>query len=145
MFKKMVCVIFLMISAVACSGAHKGYVEPGTQSDLEANVGDHILFAFNSSMLDSEANEVLGKQVGWLQKYSYVNVIIEGRCDERGTREYNLALGEKRSNSAKQFLVAAGINASRIKTISYGKERPAVLGSDEEAWRENRRATAVVN
>ena len=120
-------------------------VEPGTQSDLEANVGDYVLFSFDSSSLDSEANETLSKQVDWLKKYSFVNVIIEGRCDERGTREYNLALGERRANSSKQFLISSGINASRIKTISYGKERPIVMGSDEYAWKENRRSSTVVD
>lgn len=145
MLKRVLCVVFLLVSAAACSGMHKGNVSPGSQGDLEANVGDHVLFAFNSAMTDSEATEVLSRQVDWLKKYSNVNVIIEGRCDERGTREYNLALGEKRANAAAQFLTSAGISASRIKTISFGKERPVVMGSDEEAWRENRRATTVVN
>lgn len=145
MLKKLFCIAFLAISATACSGMHKGDIKPGTQADLEANVGDHVLFALDSSMLDSEANEILARQVDWLKKYSNVNVIIEGRCDERGTREYNLALGERRASSAAQYLVSAGISADRIKTLSYGKERPVVLGSDEEAWRENRRSTTVVN
>lgn len=145
MLKRIFCVVFLLVSAAACSGMHKGYVTPGSQGDLEANVGDHVLFAFDSSVTDSEAVEVLSRQVDWLKKYSNVNVIIEGRCDERGTREYNLALGEKRANAAAQYLASAGIHSSRIKTISYGKERPVVLGSDEEAWRENRRSTTVVN
>ena len=145
MLKKLMCVVLIMLSAAACSGTRHGKVEPGTQSDLEANVGDYVLFSFDSSSLDSEANETLSKQVDWLKKYSFVNVIIEGRCDERGTREYNLELGERRANSAKQFLISSGINASRIKTISYGKERPIVMGSDEYAWKENRRSSTVVD
>jgi peptidoglycan-associated lipoprotein len=145
MFKKLICVVFIMLSAAACSSARHGKVEPGTQSDLEANVGDYVLFSFDSSSLEYEANETLAKQVDWLKKYSFVNVIIEGRCDERGTREYNLALGERRANSARQFLISSGISPSRIKTISYGKERPIVMGSDEYAWKENRRASTVVD
>jgi peptidoglycan-associated lipoprotein len=144
MLKKIMCVFLIMLSAAACSGMRNGKVEPGTQSDLEANVGDYVLFSYNSSSLDSESNETLAKQVDWLKKYSFVNVMIEGRCDERGTREYNLALGERRANAAKQFLISSGISASRIKTISYGKERPIVMGSDESAWKENRRSSTVV-
>jgi peptidoglycan-associated lipoprotein len=145
MLKKLVCALFIMLSLAACAGMGRGNVTPGSQADLEVNVGDHVLFALDSAMLDSEGNEIMNRQVDWLKKYPYVNVIIEGRCDERGTREYNIALGERRANSVRQFLIAAGIDASRIKTISFGKERPVVMGSDEEAWRENRRATTVVN
>lgn len=145
MLKRLFCVVFLLATAAACSGMHKGNVQPGSQADLEANVGDHVLFALNSAAIDSEGNEVMARQAEWLKKYSNVNIIVEGRCDERGTREYNLALGEKRANAAAQYLASAGVSSDRIKTISYGKERPVVLGSDEEAWRENRRATTAVN
>lgn len=145
MLKRILSIIFVLVTAAACSGMHKGNIQPGSQADLEANVGDHVLFAFNSSAIDSEGNEVMARQVEWLKKYSNVNVIVEGRCDERGTREYNIALGERRANSAAQYLASAGISPDRIKTVSFGKERPVVLGSDEEAWRENRRATTVVN
>lgn len=121
-----------------------GTVTPGTQADLEANVGDRVLFATDSSVVDSEGQATLERQASWLQQYSNVNVIIEGHADERGTREYNLALGERRANAAKNYLVGLGISPSRISTISYGKERPAVLGHDSSSWSQNRRAVTVV-
>lgn len=130
--------------ANAMGGAH-GAVVPGSQADLEANVGDRVFFAFDSSVLSTEAQDTLGRQAEWLKKNASVSVSVEGHSDERGTREYNLALGERRANAAKKFLTAAGIEANRISTISYGKERPAVVGSNEEAWGQNRRAVTVVN
>jgi peptidoglycan-associated lipoprotein len=105
---------------------------------------DTVHFATDSSDIDSEAQSILTKQAAWLQKFPNVRVTIEGHCDERGTREYNLALGDRRANSAKNFLVNAGVAASRISVISYGKERPIATGSDEEAWAQNRRAVTVV-
>ena len=119
-------------------------VAPGTQADLEANVGDRIFFDFDKSDIRPDAQVRLDSWVAWLNRYPQVTVIIEGNCDERGTREYNLALGERRAAAAKNYLVAAGINANRIQTISYGKERPAVLGSNEGAWAQNRRDVMVV-
>jgi len=120
--------------------------EPGTQEDLEAVVGtDRVFFATDRSDLSEEARETLRQQTEWLMEFPSVTVTIEGHCDERGTREYNLALGERRANAVKDYLVALGIAPSRITTISYGKERPAVLGSDPEAWAQNRRAVMVVN
>ena len=91
-----------------------------------------------------EARAMLEKQVAWLKRYGNVNVTIDGHADERGTREYNLGLGERRANSAKDLLVAMGISPNRIKTISYGKERPAALGHSEASWRQNRRAVTLV-
>src|SRR5215831_5533531 len=120
-------------------------IVPGSQQDLEANAGDRIFFAFDRSDITPEAQEILARQADWLRRYPNVTVTIEGHCDERGTREYNLALGERRAQAAKNVLVANGITASRISTISYGKERPAVLGSTEEAYAQNRRAVTVVN
>ncbi len=117
---------------------------PGSQGDLEANVGDRVFFALNSSVISSEGQATLGREAEWLKKNGSVNVTIEGHCDERGTREFNLALGERRANAAKEFLVSAGVPASRIETTSYGKERPAVVGSNEAAWSQNRRAVTVV-
>jgi peptidoglycan-associated lipoprotein len=119
-------------------------IVPGSQQDLEANVGDRIFFAFDRSDITPEAQQTLARQADWLRRYPNVTVTIEGHCDERGTREYNLALGERRAQAAKNVLVALGIPASRISTISYGKERPAVLGSTEEAYAQNRRAVTVV-
>ncbi len=118
---------------------------PGSQQDLAATAGDRIFFAFDSSEISSEARQILQRQAEWLRRYPNVTVTIEGHCDERGTREYNLALGERRAAAAKNVLVALGIPASRLSTISYGKERPAVLGSTEEAYAQNRRAVTTVN
>ena len=118
---------------------------PGSQQDLEASAGDRVFFAFDRSDITPEAQETLARQAEWLQRYPNVTVTIEGHCDERGTREYNLGLGERRAQAAKNVLVAMGIPASRISTISYGKERPAVVGSTEEAYAQNRRAVTVVN
>ena len=122
-----------------------GAARPGTQEDLVVNVGDRIFFDYNESDLKPEARATLDRQAAWLKKYPNTSVTIEGHCDERGTREYNLALGERRATSVKNYLTADGIDASRVKTISYGKERPAVLGSNEAAWAQNRRGVTVVS
>jgi peptidoglycan-associated lipoprotein len=130
--------------AGANGAAVNGAVVPGSQADLEANVGDRAFFALNSSVLSSEAQATLGRQAAWLKTNAAVKVTVEGHADERGTREFNLALGERRATAAKNFLVSAGVAANRVATISYGKERPAVVGSSEEAWAQNRRAVTVV-
>jgi len=117
---------------------------PGSQQDLES-AGDRVFFAFDRSDITPEAQEILARQADWLRRYPNVTVTIEGHCDERGTREYNLALGERRAQAVKNVLVASGIPPSRISTISYGKERPAVVGSSEEAYAQNRRAVTTVN
>jgi len=126
-------------------GISSSAVVPGSQQDLAQNAGDRVFFEFNQSDITSEAQQILQRQASWLQHYPNVSVTIEGHCDERGTREYNLALGERRASAVKNVLVAAGIPASRISTISYGKERPIVLGSDEQAWAQNRVAITTVN
>ncbi len=120
-------------------------IVPGSQQDLAASAGDRVFFAFDRSDITPEARQILARQADWLRRYPNVTVTIEGHCDERGTREYNLALGERRAQAAKNVLVASGIPASRISTISYGKERPAVVGSSEESYAQNRRAVTVVN
>ena len=120
-------------------------ITPGSQEDLIVNVGDRVFFNYDSSDLDSDAQELLQDQVAWLKQHSNVSVIVEGHCDERGTREYNLALGEKRAQSVKNYLISLGISSDRISTISYGKERPAVVGSNDGAWAQNRRSVTVVN
>jgi len=119
-------------------------VVPGSSEDFVQNVGDRVFFDFDRSDLKPEARATLERQAAWLKQYSNVRLQIEGHCDERGTREYNLALGERRANAAKNYLVALGIPASRLSTISDAKERPAVLGSNEPAWAQNRRAVSVV-
>ena len=117
---------------------------PGSAEDLEANVGDRVFFDYDKSNITSEAQTILQRQADWLKKYSSVRVTIEGHCDERGTREYNLALGERRANAVKDYLTALGIDRGRLKTISYGKERPIAMGSNAAAWSQNRRGVTKV-
>jgi len=118
---------------------------PGSQEDLVANVGDRVFFDFDKSDLKPEARRTIERWAAWLRQYPQVTVTVEGHCDERGTREYNIGLGERRAAAAKNYLVAQGIAANRVATISYGKERPAVVGSNEAAWSQNRRDVMVVN
>jgi peptidoglycan-associated lipoprotein len=108
------------------------------------NVGDRVFFGFDKYDLAGEARRTLELQAAWLKKYPQYKVVVEGHADERGTREYNLALGERRANSVKDYLIALGIDPSRIETISYGKERPVALGHDEESWSKNRRGVSVI-
>jgi peptidoglycan-associated lipoprotein len=126
------------------NGSASGPATPGSAADLAQNVGDRVFFDTNSPVLSAEAQHTLDRQAAWLKQYAKVNVTVEGHCDERGTREFNLALGERRAAAAKKYLVGLGIPASRISTISYGKERPAVIGSDESSWSQNRRAVTVI-
>ncbi len=118
---------------------------PGSVADFKATSGsDTVLFGSDSYEVDDTAKAILGKQAEWLARYPGVKVTVEGHCDERGTREYNLALGDRRASAAKNFLAAQGVNASRIATISYGKERPVADGTDESAYAQNRRAVTVI-
>ena len=120
-------------------------IVPGSQADLRDKAGtDTVLFAYDSYELDGDARAILARHAAWLKANPAVRITLEGHCDERGTREYNLALGDRRANSAKNFLAGQGIAVDRISTISYGKERPAVDGSDEAAWAQNRRAVTMV-
>lgn len=117
---------------------------PGSAEDFKANTtSDHILFDTDMSDLDDGDRAVLRSQAEWLLRYTDVRATIEGHCDERGTRDYNLALGERRANAAKNYLAALGISPDRMTTISYGKERPSALGSDASAWAQNRRAVTI--
>ena len=118
---------------------------PGTQEELDRNVGNFVLFGLSSASLNNESIKNLDRQADWLKRYRYINIIIEGHCDERGTREFNLALGARRANVVKDYLISSGIDSSRIMTISYGKERPVILGSSSEVWRQNRRSVVVLN
>ena len=116
----------------------------GSQEDFLANVAaDRIFFDTDRSNVDSDDQEVLRSQAAWLIAHPSVRIRVEGHCDERGTREYNLALGERRANAAKNYLSTLGVDLSRISVVSYGKERPDALGSDEQAWSKNRRAVTV--
>src|SRR3954462_10087874 len=129
----------------ASGGIGRAELGPGSQQDLAATAGDRVFFAYDRSDLSPEARLILERQAQWLKRYPNVTVTIEGHTDERGTREYNLALGERRAQAARNVLVALGISPSRISTISYGKERPAVPGSTEETYAQNRRAVTLVN
>ncbi len=125
-------------------GGISGAVIPGSQQDFVAKVtSDRIFFDTDQYDVDASDRAILDSQVAWLRQYPNVRVTIEGHADERGTREYNLALGERRANAAKNYLASAGIDPSRITTISYGKERPDALGSDPTSWARNRRAVTV--
>ncbi len=118
---------------------------PGSQEDFIASVSsDRIFFDTDKSDVRDSDRATLQSQAAWLARNPNVRVTIEGHCDERGTREYNLALGERRANAAKNYLASLGVDSSRMTTISYGKERPEALGSDESAWAKNRRAVSIV-
>jgi len=119
-------------------------VVPGSQQDFVANVGDRVFFDFDKSELRPDARSTLAKWVAFLKKYPNDKLTVEGHCDERGTVEYNLGLGDRRATAVKNFLMAEGIDAGRLKTISYGKSRPAVLGHNEGAWSQNRRGVGVI-
>jgi peptidoglycan-associated lipoprotein len=117
----------------------------GSRAEFLEQAGtDTIHFATDASDVDAESQAILTRQAAWLNKYPNVKATIEGHCDERGTREYNLALGDRRANAAKNFLVNAGISSARLSVISYGKEKPVATGSDEGSWAQNRRAVTVV-
>ncbi len=122
-------------------------VRPGSQEDFLASVGfgqDRIFFDTDRYNIDSRDQVTLQTQAQWMARYPNAQITIEGHADERGTRDYNLALGERRANAAKNYLVSLGIGAGRIRTVSYGKERPEALGSNEQAWSQNRRAVTVI-
>ena len=120
-------------------------IRPGSRADFERSVlSNTVHFALDRYDIDAESQRILDSQVTWLRQWPNVPISLEGHCDERGTREYNLALGDRRANAAKNYLAARGVNPGRISTISYGKERPLALGSDEASWAQNRRAVTIV-
>ena len=119
-------------------------ITAGTQEDLIVNVGDRVFFEFDSSDLTVDAQSTLDAQAAWLMQYPDTNITIEGHADERGTREYNLALGDKRAFAVYSYLAQAGIDTNRMEYISWGKERPEVVGSDETAYSQNRRGVTTV-
>ena len=138
----------LILSACATqkkTGQTQGDVYTGTDSVeyLASGVKDRVFFATNETVLTTASRETLRKQAGWLRKNSKITVVLEGHADERGTREYNLALGERRANSAKDYLMTYGISSNRISVLSYGKERPVDSGSSPLAWSKNRRSVSV--
>ncbi len=119
-------------------------IVPGSAEDLRVNVGDTVHFAYNEYNIEDNDKSTLQRQATWLQKYPSVKVTVEGDCDERGTREYNLALGARRANAVKEYLVSLGVSASRVETISYGKEHPVCTQSTEDCWAQNRRGVTGV-
>jgi peptidoglycan-associated lipoprotein len=159
MFSKILVTLSMLFFVAACSTTNKGAngvvgkgvagedVAPFTIISKDGNnvvrASDRVFFAFDSAVLDASAQKTLDRQAQFLAKNTKVTTTVEGHCDERGTREYNLALGERRANAVKSYLVNSGVAATRVATISYGKERPAVVGHTEEAYSENRRAVTV--
>lgn len=119
-------------------------VTPGSIRDFEVNAGDRVFYGFDGYDLNGEARETLRRQAAWLSQYPNTQILVAGNCDERGTREYNLALGSRRANAARDFLVSQGVDPSRISVVSYGKERPSCTQSTEQCWAANRNATTVV-
>jgi peptidoglycan-associated lipoprotein len=128
----------------ASSSSSDGSINAGTQEDLIVNVGDRVFFEFDSSELTVDAQATLDAQAAWLLQYSDTDITIEGHADERGTREYNLALGDKRAFAVYSYLAQAGVDTNRMDYVSWGKERPEVIGSDETAYSQNRRGVTIV-
>jgi peptidoglycan-associated lipoprotein len=122
-----------------------GVAPPGSPRDFAVNAGDLVYFSTDNVELSTEAQQTVANQARWLKQYSQYTITIEGHADERGTREYNIALGAKRAQAVRNYLVQNGINASRIRTVSYGKERPVAVCNDISCWSQNRRAQTVLN
>jgi peptidoglycan-associated lipoprotein len=145
-----ICCCFLALAA--CSKKNTpdleangfGVAAPGSEQEFKTVVGDRVFFAEDQSTLSPEAQDTLRKQAAWLKQYRAVNVQVEGHADERGTREYNIALSARRATAARQFLIAQGVPGNRISTIAYGKERPVALCDAEQCWSQNRRAVTVI-
>jgi peptidoglycan-associated lipoprotein len=125
-------------------GSSQSNIVPGSAEDLRVNVGDTVHFAYDKYDIQDEDRAILQRQAAWLGKYPQIRVTVEGHCDERGTREYNLALGARRANAVKEYLVSLGVSAGRLDTISYGKERPMCSQSNEDCWAQNRRGVTTI-
>ena len=144
----------VVLAALAIAGCAKqtpdqtamaGAAVPGSQQDFIVNVGDRVFFESDSSELTPQARETLDKQAQWLNQYNRYAFTIEGHADERGTREYNIALGARRAQNVREYLISKGVSAQRMRTISYGKERPVAVCNDISCWSQNRRAVTVLN
>jgi peptidoglycan-associated lipoprotein len=150
---KLVAALAAVLALAACAsnpnqgavGTAGGAAAPGSQQDFVVNVGDRVFFESDSSELTSQSRGTLDKQVQWLQTYNRYAFTIEGHADERGTREYNIALGARRAQAVRDYLASRGIDANRMRTISYGKERPVAVCDDISCWSQNRRAVTVLN
>jgi peptidoglycan-associated lipoprotein len=149
---KLAAVLAVALSMGAC--ANKGFggpgsgmanAAPGSQQDFVVNVGDRVFFDSDQTDLSPQATATLDKQIQWLQTYPRYTFVIEGHADERGTREYNIALGARRAQSVRSYMVGHGINPARLRTISYGKERPVAVCNDISCWSQNRRAVTVLD
>jgi peptidoglycan-associated lipoprotein len=147
-----ICCCFLALAACSkkntpdleAGGPGVGQAAPGSQQDFTVNVGDRVFFEEDKSVLSPEAQQTLQRQAQWLTQYPNVMVQVEGHADERGTREYNISLSARRATAARDFLIAQGVNGSRISSIAYGKERPVALCDAEQCWSQNRRAVTVI-
>jgi peptidoglycan-associated lipoprotein len=145
--KKIILAACAALLVTACShkaGSGSGEANAAAMEELKNKVGDRVFFEYDSSALTPEAKATLGRQSDFIKSKSDLKFIIEGHADERGTREYNIGLGERRANSVKKELQSKGVAADRLKVVSYGKERPATEGHDEAAWSQNRRGVTVI-
>ncbi|MET3560695.1 peptidoglycan-associated lipoprotein [Bartonella japonica] len=151
--------LFFSLSLVGCDkrnvgqfkGMNASYLNdaeldsgPGSRKEFTVNVGDRVFFSLDSSSIDADAESILMRQAEWLLRYPYYSIMIEGHADERGTREYNLALGQRRAVAVRNYLISLGVSTQRIQTISYGKERPVAVCDDISCWNQNRRAVTTV-
>jgi peptidoglycan-associated lipoprotein len=149
---KVAAICFSLVALAGCTGNNKPDVgnpnaqqaKPGTERDFILNVGDRIHFIVDQSTLTPQAMDTLRKQAAWLRQYPNVSIQVEGHADERGTREYNIALSARRATATRRFLASQGVQASRMSTIAYGKERPVALCDAENCWNQNRRAVTVI-
>ncbi len=132
-------------AAMSQSSTTQSSIIPGSAEDLRVNVGDTVHFDYDKSDIKDDDRGTLQRQAAWLQKYPQVRVTVQGNCDERGTREYNLALGARRANAVKEYLVSIGVSGARVDTISYGKEKPVCTESTEDCWAQNRRGVTVIS
>ena len=143
--------VALVVSVAACArnpnedAGLAGSATPGSQQEFLVSVGDRVFFETDSSVITAEGQATLDKQAAWLNRYSQYRVLIEGHADERGTREYNIALGARRAAAVVNYLVSRGVNQARITSKSYGKERPVAICNDISCWSQNRRAVTVLN
>ncbi len=146
MLNKFATAFCVLVALSGCSSKKYSHSSECAINDFEKNVGDRVYFGFKKHDLSTEAKAQLDKQISWLTKdsRSKIQVVVEGHCDERGTREYNLALGEKRANAVKSYLMSCGVSEDRVEVTSYGKEKPAVMGDTEEAYKLNRRSVTVI-
>jgi len=152
---KAIALCFCFLALAACSKKNTPDLEanngigrsamPGSEGQFKTEVGDTVFYLVDQSTLTPEGKETLRRQAAWLKQYSDVMVQVEGHADERGTREYNLALGARRANAVKEYLVSQGVSTGRVETVSYGKERPVCTSSDEGCWSQNRRGVTIVS